>query len=116
MITRADNAQASSILARFNINPGLDHLRAVNHNLTYLLNTCFYILKFGSTIKEQRVFIAASDASYTDDVSIRYSIKGYLFQLFKGIIDWKCIKQSIVITSTIKAELLALAYVYAWLL
>ena len=53
MITRADNAQASSILARFNINPSLDHLRAINHNLAYLLGTCFYILEFSGFIKGQ---------------------------------------------------------------
>jgi hypothetical protein len=115
-ITRADNAQASSILARFNINPGPDHLRAVNHNLAYLLGTCFYALEFGGAIEGQRVFMAASDASYADDVSTRCSTEGYLFQLFGGTIDWKCVKQSTVTTSTTEAELLALAHVCAWLL
>jgi hypothetical protein len=60
--------------------------------------------------------MATSNALYTNDVSTRYSTEGYLFQLFGGIIDYKYIKQSTLTTSTIEAELLALAHVYAWLL
>jgi hypothetical protein len=63
-----------------------------------------------------RVFMAASDASYADDAITRYSTKGYLFQLFRGTIDYKYIKQSTITTSTTEAELLALAHVCAWLL
>jgi hypothetical protein len=64
----------------------------------------------------QRLFMAASDTSYADDVSTHYSTEGYVFQLFGSIIDYKCIKQSTVTTSTTEAELLALAHVCAWLL
>jgi len=64
----------------------------------------------------QRLFIAASNASYTNDISTHYSTKGYVFQLFRSTIDYKCIKQSTITTSTTEAELLALAHVYAWLL
>jgi hypothetical protein len=39
-----------------------------------------------------------------------------MFQLFRSIINYKCIKQSIITTSITKAKLLALAYIYAWLL
>jgi hypothetical protein len=60
--------------------------------------------------------MAASNTLYTNDVSICYSTKGYVFQLFGSTIDYKYIKQSIITTSTIEAELLALVYVYAWLL
>jgi hypothetical protein len=60
--------------------------------------------------------MAASDALYADDVSTRYSTEGYVFQLFRSIINYKCIKQSTITTSTTEAELLALAHIYAWLL
>ena len=43
------------------------------------MGTCFYTLEFGGAIEEQWVFITASDALYTDDVSICYNIKEYLF-------------------------------------
>jgi hypothetical protein len=77
-----------SFLARFNTNPGLDHLRAANHNLAYLLGTCFYALEYGGIIEaSQRLFMAASDALYTDDILTRYNTKGYLFQLFGGTIN-----------------------------
>jgi hypothetical protein len=77
---------------------------------------CYYALEYSSAIEGQRLFMAASNALYTDDVSIYCSTKGYVFQLFRSIIDYKCIKQSTVTTSTIEAELLALAHICAWLL
>ena len=60
--------------------------------------------------------MAASNALYANNVSTYYSTKGYVFQLFGSIIDYKCIKQSTITTSIMEAELLALAHVYAWLL
>ena len=60
--------------------------------------------------------MATSNTLYTNDVSIHYSTKRYMFQLFRSIINYKCIKQSIITTSITKAKLLALAYIYAWLL
>jgi hypothetical protein len=87
MITRVNNTQISFILIRFNINLNFNYLWIINHNLVYLLNTYFYILKFNSIIKEQWVFIVINDALYIDDVFIRYNIKRYLFQLFKDIIN-----------------------------
>ena len=60
--------------------------------------------------------MAASNTLYANNVSIRYNTKGYVFQLFRSTIDYKCIKQLIITTSTTKAELLALAHICAWLL
>jgi hypothetical protein len=115
-ITRPDNAQATSFLARFNTNPSPDYLRVVNYNLAYLLVICFYALEYSGAMEGQRLFMAASNALYADDVSTRYSTEGYVFQLFRSIINYKCIKQSTITTSTTEAELLALAHIYAWLL
>jgi hypothetical protein len=53
---------------------------------------CFYALEYGGAIKGQRLFIAASDALYANNVSIHCSTEGYVFQLFESIIDYKCIK------------------------
>jgi hypothetical protein len=79
VITRADNAQASSFLARFNKNPGPSHLTAAKHNLLYLLGTIFYALEFGGALDRQRVFMGASDASFADDSITRHSTEGFLF-------------------------------------
>ena len=60
--------------------------------------------------------MAASNALYINNVSIYYSTEGYMFQLFGSTINYKYIKQLTITISIIKAELLALAHVYAWLL
>jgi hypothetical protein len=43
-------------------------------------------------------------------------MEGFYLRLFYRIIDWKCTKQSIVVTSITEAKLKALAYICAWLL
>ena len=47
---------------------------------------------------------------FRDDLVNRKSIKGYLFTLFRGPIDWRLTKQKLVIKLSIEAELLALLY------
>jgi hypothetical protein len=79
-------------LACFNTNPGPNYLQAVNYNLAYLLVMCYYALEYGGAMEGQRLFIAASDALYTNNVSIYYSTEGYMFQLFESTINYKCIK------------------------
>jgi hypothetical protein len=54
------------------------------------------------------MFTSASDTTYADNLD-RKSSKGYIFSLFGGPIDWKAGKQKTIITSTTKAELLALS-------
>jgi hypothetical protein len=51
----------------------------MEYNLAYLLGTCFYALEYSDALEGQRLFLAVSDALYTNDVSICYSTKGYLF-------------------------------------
>ena len=53
---------------------------------------------------------SSSDDSFADDSTTRRSTEGYLFQLFGGPIDWRCIKQKTVTMSTTEAELLALSH------
>jgi hypothetical protein len=40
---------------------------------------CYYVLEYSGAIEGQRLFMAASDALYNNDVSIRYSTEGYVF-------------------------------------
>ena len=65
--------------------------------MAYLLVICFYILEYSSAIERQRLFIVTSDALYINDVFIYYNTKEYIFQLFRSIIDYKYIKQLIII-------------------
>jgi hypothetical protein len=117
IITRADNAYPTLVLASYNQNPGPNHHYTIDHNLGYLLNTQYFALKYrGDLSGEKQVFIANSNISFIDDPITRVSIEGFYLRLFCRTIDWKYTKQSIVITSIIEAELKALAYIYAWLL
>ena len=56
------------------------------------------------------VFAYASNTAFRDDTATRKSTKGYLFQLFRGLIDWYSTKQKIVTMSSTEAELLALSH------
>ena len=51
----------------------------MEHNLVYLLETCFYALEYNSALKEQQLFLVISNTLYINNVSIYYNIKGYLF-------------------------------------
>ena len=53
------------------------------------------------------MFTGASNAAYTDNLDHKSS-KGYIFSLFGRPINQKASKQKTIITSTTKAELLAL--------
>jgi hypothetical protein len=51
----------------------------------------------------------ASDASFADNNTDRKSSQAFAMKFFGGLIGWRANKQDIVITSIIKAELLAFA-------
>src|ERR1043165_9310569 len=53
-------------------------------------------------------FMAMTDASFGDNLD-RKSIQGILFSLLGGLILWKAMKQPMVMTSTMEAELLSLS-------
>jgi hypothetical protein len=58
-----------------------------------------------------------SNVAFANNKSIRYSFNGYAIKLFGGMLYFKAIKQKIVTTASIKAELLALTLIvkeYIW--
>jgi len=57
-----------------------------------------------------QIFARASNTSFRDDPVNRESIKGYLFTLFRGLINWQLTKQKSVIKLSMEAELLALLH------
>ncbi|KAI1507250.1 polyprotein [Pyrenophora tritici-repentis] len=105
--TRPDIAFATSRLARFLSNPGLEHHNAADRVLLYLLATKHLALQLGGGTGLQ----IASDASFADNTLDRKSSQGYAIKLFNGLIAWKANKQDTVTTSTTEAELLALSQV-----
>jgi len=58
-----------------------------------------------------QIFVRASDILFSDDLVSRKSIEGYLFTLFRGPINWRSIKQKLVIKLSMEVELLALSHI-----
>ena len=56
------------------------------------------------------IFIRASNAVFSNDLVTRKSTEGYLFTLFRGLINWQSIKQKLVTKLSIEVELLALLH------
>lgn len=106
VITRPDVAHAVSKLSDFLTNPSDFHFECANRTLKYLGHTKRLTIQFNvsSTDHLTAVLLASSDASFADDVEARYSFQCYAFKLFNG----KTSKQRTVITSSTKAELLAI--------
>ena len=48
---------------------------------------------------------------FSDNLVSKKSIEGYLFTLFRGLIDWRLTKQRSVTKLSIEAELLALLHI-----
>ena len=105
--TRPDIAFATSRLARFLINPSIEHQDAADRVLLYLKQTRPLALELG----RGEGLEVASDASFADNTLDRKSSQGYAIKLFGGLIAWKASKQDTVTTSTTEAELLALSQV-----
>jgi len=54
--------------------------------------------------------MGASNVIFKDDLISRRSMEGYLFTLFGGVINWRSIKQILVIKLNTKVEFTALLY------
>jgi hypothetical protein len=107
-ITRPDAAKAAAKLAQFLMNPGPQHLRAVDRAISYLYSTRFLAIEFNAQITDIESVQLASDASYADHED-RKSSAGYICQIYGGPVDWKATKQKTVTTSTTESELLGLS-------
>jgi hypothetical protein len=105
IFTRPNIAFAILRLAKFLNNPSLAYYKTANRALIYLYNTRQLFLRFGG----QNNLVIASDASFANNSTNRKSSQAFAIKLFGGLINWRANKQNTVITSTIEAELLALA-------
>jgi hypothetical protein len=114
-ITRPDCARALQKLSEFLQNPSPEHEEAADQCIAYLNSTRYYPLEYGSQTDIPPLFEAASDASFADDPVRRWSTEGGLLRLFGEYIDWFCVLQRTVTTSSTEAELLGLSYICAWL-
>ena len=93
VIIRPDNTQAISKLAEFLINLGPNYLKAVNHNIYYLILNKYLVIKYKAENRNSKliavtdkIFTAATDALYRNNPD-RRSGKGHIFNLFRGAIN-----------------------------
>jgi hypothetical protein len=78
----------------------------------------YFALQFSHDVEELEAVACASDAAFADNIPTHKSTEGYIFNLFRGAVEWGSRKQATVTTSSTEAELLALKnatkYLYEW--
>ena len=108
--TRPDISFVVGMLGRYQSNSGLDHWRAAKKVLRYLQGINEYMLMYkGSDYLE---VIGYSDSDFAGSVDSRKSTSGYIFILDGGAISWRSDKQTLVTSSTMKAEFCLLFQCY----
>ncbi|XP_043703078.1 secreted RxLR effector protein 161-like [Telopea speciosissima] len=104
--TRPDIAFAVGVLGRFQSNVGLAHWTAAKKVMHCLQRTKDFKLVFNRS--ENLEVVGYSDSDYsgcTDDMKFT---SGYIFLMGGGPISWKSVKQTIIASSTMQAEFVAL--------
>ena len=93
VVIRSDNTQATSKLAEFLINLGLNYLKVMDYNIYYLVLNKYLTIEYKAENKDSKlitvidkIFIAAANTSYENN-SDKRSGKGHIFKLFKGVIN-----------------------------
>ena len=76
----------------------------------YLYQTKNFTIKYLKEALKNYIFTRASDVVFSNNLVSRKSIEGYLFTLFRGLIDWQSTKQKLVTKSSIEVKLLALLH------
>ena len=102
--TRPDIAQAVGAVSRYMVNPGKEHWSAVKRILRYVKGTSNVALCYGGSNFTVRGYV---DSDYAGDLDKSKSTSGYVFTLVGGAVSWVSKLQSIVATSTRKAEYVA---------
>jgi hypothetical protein len=103
--TRPDISFAVSKLSRYMSNLGDDHWHALERVLRYLKGTMSFGIHYS---RHPAVLEGYSDSNWISDIDQIYATSGYVFTLGGGAVSWRSCKQTILIKSTMKAELTAL--------
>ena len=102
---RPDISYIVGILGRFQQNPGVAHWKAIKKVLRYLQRTKDFMLVYRRS--ENLEVVGYSDSDFAGCADSRESTSGYIFLLAGGAVSWKSAKQSLVTTSTMEAEYVA---------
>jgi hypothetical protein len=107
MISRSDVAFVTTKLTQFLQTSHLNHLSTVDRMISYLYEIKNLAIEYFDK-RSTDILLCVSDATFADDETIRRSFDEYLFQLYDDLIDWRAVKQTIVIISSTETELLTL--------
>ena len=77
----------------------------------YLYQIKTFIIKYLEEALKNYIFLRISDTVFNNNLVSRKSIKGYLFTLFRELINWQLTKQKLITKLNIEVELLALLHI-----
>ena len=103
--TRPYIAYIVGVLGRYLSNPGMDHWKAAKKVMCYLQRTKGHMLTYRRS--DNMEIIGYSDSDFAGRQDSRKSTLGYVFLLAGGAISWRSAKQSLVTSSTMAAEMVA---------
>ena len=105
--SRPDIAYTMCRLSRYTHNPNNDHWSALARLIKYLRGTMNYGILYSGFLA---VLEGYSDANWISDSDEIKSISGYVFTLRGGVVAWKSSKQTLIATSTMESEFIALEF------
>jgi len=91
-ITRPDAVKTASKLSKFLHNPSPIHDITATKAIIYLYQTKTCTIKYSEKDIKNYIFTKASDTEFSNNLVSRKSTKGYLFTLYRGLIDWQSTK------------------------
>jgi hypothetical protein len=106
--SRPDLSFAVNLLARFQINPGPDHWKALMHVLAYIKATLHYKISYHKGTENGLKPHGFVDADYAGDLlDTGRSTGAYIFMMAGGPVSWSSKRQETVALSTTEAEYMA---------
>ncbi len=107
LATRPDLSFAVSLLSRFQVNPGIEHWKALLHVIGYVMNTIDYGLTYSRDA--DLTPSAYVDADYGGCRDTHHSTSGFIFLMAGGVVTWSSKRQVTVALSTVEAEYVAMS-------
>ena len=93
------------MLGRYLSSPGMDHWKKAKWVMQYLQRTKDYMLTYHKSSHLE--IMGYSDSNFAGCLDNRRSTLGYIFMLTGEAISWKSVKQTLIVSSTMKAKFIA---------
>ena len=80
----------------------MNNWRAAKKDMRYLQETKDYMLMYKQT--DNLDLVGYSDVDFVGCVDSRKSTSEYIFIMVDGVFSWRCVKQTLITTSTMEVE------------